>query len=426
MFYNDSGKPADAPHRCAAKNRKHIMDKPNVTATPESKIEPKKRSAFKRGVIRIAILSVLGGTGYVAYQQGAMDQYLPHMLQAKGQPEAISAVANADLAVAKNAENANATPHNASAQTMTDLQVAMQQQAIANAASAANKSNPPVGDGGVSNNNLSVAAPNSGLPNIVINGASANALLTAYDAQWQWSSVTDDFIRRADASLALQNAQNLKSQLQASKDPAFAPALSALAQTETQLQAWSSVPSAAFLKSLAQSLEAIDKLDVKNKDVALISVANMSWWERIIASLKNVVEIKKIDNAKEAQMLNPATAALVKQSIIARLLSAQWAAQTGQWSSAQQHAKAATEMATQWSDVNALASIKPLVDAAAFPAQPDFSAVSTALQQARNQLTSSARAQQSVPVVEHPAPKPDSKPAEKPLDKIAADAKGGA
>ena len=110
-----------------------------------------------------------------------------------------------------------------------------------------------------------------------------------------------------------------------------------------------------------------------------------------------------MDGAKEAQMLNPATAALIKQSISARLLSAQWAAQNGQWVNAQANAAAAHALATQWADPAILSPVQGLIDNRSFPASPDFAAVSTALQQARAQLMSAARAQQSIPAA---APSP--------------------
>ena len=372
------------------------MDKQENTSTTT----PKKSSSFKRSVLWLLVLGVIGGSGYVAYDQGALDRYLPHMLQAKPAVEPVVADAPAvvDSKAAPAAPAAAVTGANSN-----DLQAVLMQQMQQQNPSKETMTNSPavMSNGGVS----SPAAPPIVL---AINGGSANALLTAYDAQWQWSTVQQSFTQHADSTLALQDLNNLKTQLQSANDPVFAPALSALAQTETQLKAWAAVPSATYLTALQQVISAVDQMDMKVKDdSSVMANANLSWWERIVASMKNVIEVKKLDGAKEAQMLSPATAALVKQSISARLLSAQWAAQNGQWVSAQTNAAAAHALATQWADPAILSPIQALVDTKSFPAAPDFIAVSTALQQARAQLVSAARTQQSLPPV---APSPAAAP----------------
>ncbi|TDR31145.1 hypothetical protein [Hydromonas duriensis] len=366
----------------------------------------KKEGSFKRKLIWLCVVGIVSGSGYLAYQQGALDGYLPTMLKAHKESAAqIKSAAESQAPAASvaspssDAQNADAPATSAAqpAATATDLQAALVQQLQQQ--SRGNE---------VVNSNMA-AAPIV----LAINGAPANALLTAYDAQWQWAGIQQDFTQRADTTLTLQNVQNLKAQLQAVHEPAFGPALSALAQAESQLKLWSSVPTATYLSDLQRALVAVEQLDVKtNAQNAEVNPAALSWWERIIASMKNVVEIKKIDSAKEAQMLNPATAALVKQSILARLMSAQWAAQTGQWPLAQANAVAAQTMAVQWSDPTALSAPQALIDNKVFPAAPDFSAVTTALQQARAQLTSIMRAQQTAPAV--PAtPAPSSTPVQK-------------
>lgn len=376
-----------------------------------SSTQPKKGSSFKRSVLWLLVLGVIGGSGYVAYDQGALDRYLPQMLQAK------PAVEPAAPAVSTGAAADNKTPPAVATDPATgaspnDLQSAlMQQMQQQNAAKDPTKDNTAAASTGAANALTGNAAASTMAPVLLsINGASANALLTAYDAQWQWSNIQQTYTQHADSALALQDLKNLKAQLQASNEPAFAPALSALAQTETQLQAWATVPSSTYLTALQQSITAVDQMNVKAKeDSNAAASANPSWWERIVASLKNVVEVKQLDGAKEAQMLSPAIAAVVKQSISARLLSAQWAAQTGQWGSAQSNAAAAKVMATQWADPAALTPLQGLIDHASFPATPDFSAVATALQQARAQLLSTARAQQNAPAA--PAPATPSAPA---------------
>lgn len=375
------------------------MDKQENTSTAV----PKKSSSFKRSILWLLVLGVVGGSGYVAYDQGALDRYLPHLLQAKPAAEAVVS----DAPKATNAADSKAVevPEVAApaGSAQTDLQaVLMQQMQQQNqskdaANSAVITPNSPA-------NGAAATLPASAPIVLAINGGSANALLTAYDAQWQWSNVQQSFTQHADSILALQDLKNLKTQLQTANDPAFAPALSALAQVETQLQSWTAVPSATYLSALQQAIAAVDLIDVKAKDDSSVVVnANLSWWERIIASMKNVIEVKKMDGAKEAQMLNPATAALIKQSISARLLSAQWAAQNGQWVNAQANAAAAHALATQWADPAILSPVQGLIDNRSFPASPDFAAVSTALQQARAQLMSAARAQQSIPAA---APSP--------------------
>ena len=393
------------------------MDKQENTSTAA----PKKSSSFKRSVLWLLVLGVIGGSGYVAYDQGALDRYLPHLLQAKPVVEA----AVVEKPVAADSKSMQApTEMAATGTTQSDLQAAlMQQMQQQNPSKEAMTNSSAI----VPNAPINAGVASTGLAPIVlaINGGSANALLTAYDAQWQWSNVQQSFMQHADSTLALQDLKNLKTQLQTANDPAFAPALSALAQTETQLQAWTAVPSATYLTVLQQAITTVDQMDVKVKNDGNTTVnANLSWWERIVASMKNVVEVKKIDGAQEAQMLNPATAALVKQSISARLLSAQWAAQNGQWVSAQANATAAHALATQWADPAALSPIQALIDNKSFPASPDFAAVSTALQQARAQLVSAARTQQSIPPV---APLPTPTVPSTPASPVAPAAqKGGA
>jgi len=395
------------------------MDKQENTSTAA----PKKSSSFKRSVLWLLVLGVIGGSGYVAYDQGALDRYLPHLLQAK--PAVEAAVAEKPAATDSKTMQAPAETAAAAGTTQSDLQAAlMQQMQQQNPSKEAATNSPAIAP----NASINAGVASSGLAPIVlaINGGSANALLTAYDAQWQWSNVQQSFMQHADSTLALQDLKNLKTQLQTANDPAFAPALSALAQTETQLQAWAAVPSATYLTALQQAITTVDQMDVKVKNDGNTTVnANLSWWERIVASMKNVVEVKKIDGAQEAQMLNPATAALVKQSISARLLSAQWAAQNGQWVSAQANAAAAHALATQWADPAALSPIQALIDNKSFPASPDFAAVSTALQQARAQLVSAARTQQSIPPVA-PSPITPTVPSAPASPAAPAAQKGGA
>ncbi|MGL4767417.1 MAG: hypothetical protein ACRCV6_04990 [Formosimonas sp.] len=340
----------------------------------------KKRSSFKRGLIYLIVLGALGGGGYVAYQQGALDGYLPAMLQAKVEP--------APVAVA---EPAKPPVSDAPVLNAGDMQAALNQMQGTQAGTPAASPN-------IANNAPAVAAP---APSIVlsINGAAANALLSAYDAQWQWQMIEQHFKQQADAASTLQQVQSLKAQLQASNAAAFAPTLAAITQLETQLQAWLPLPTATYSAALTQSLLDVDSMAVKMPegiDVAS-SAGELTWWQKTLASLKGVIEIKRVDEQKNRAALDASTQVLVKQALVARLNLAQWAAQNGQWTQAQSHAKAAQAMAEQWADANALLKLKPLLDASSFPAAPDFATVSAALAQARVQLSNEARAAQTLP-----------------------------
>lgn len=355
--------------------------------TPATKPPVKKRSAFKRAVVYTLVLGGLGGAGYLAYNAGAMDAYLPSLLKSPvaTQPEAVPAPSGStaqDNMIVSDAPTAAATPNLNQTKNTAPAPV-VEPTPTAPAATVVAPTATPL-------------APIT----IAINGAPANAIFAAYDAQWQMQSIEQSFKAQGDVAATLQQTQALKAQIQANNSVSFAPSITALAQVEAQLQAWMPVQTAAYLSALQQTIVDVDGMTIQaapTEDLMQASAGEQSWWQRVLASLKNIIQIKRIDEQKNTAALSASTAALVKQSISARLNSAQWAAQTGQWQQAQAHARAAQALAAEWADATALTKLKPLLDVASFPAQPDFATVNAALVQARAQLANEAHAAQALP-----------------------------
>ena len=369
----------------ASSGSNHERHKPmehSTENTPSVAVEQtKKRSGFKRSLMYLLVLGVLGGSGYIAYEQGALDQYLPVAMKAKQET-----VVSAPTAVADNPTTA--TPNTAAPVTT----VAPAESGVAaNATNTTSTPTPTV-------NNLTPIT-------LSINSAQGNALLTAVDAQWQWQAAQQDFKQRWDGAALLQQIQSLKVQLQSSRDANFAPALAALAQAETQVQAWQSTQSVSYLTALQQASVAADSIQLRTKvsepAAAVDSAPATGFWASLMASLKDVIVVEKVDASSE-KVLDESTAALIKQSVHARLLLAQLAAQSGQWPQAQTHAKAANDLLTQWGDDSSqsvLSGLKPLIEQTTWATVPDLNVVTLALQQTR-----AAMSAQAIGAAQNPTP----------------------
>jgi hypothetical protein len=254
-----------------------------------------------------------------------------------------------------------------------------------------------VADNAVSTISTPVPAASNVTPiTLSINSAQGNALLTAVDAQWQWQAAQQDFKQNWDSVALLQQIQSLKTQLQASRDANFAPALAALTQTETQVQTWQGMQSSSYITALQQATVAADGIQLRTKasqpSTTVENAPETGFWASLMASLKDVIVVEKVDESSE-KVLDESTAAVVKQSINARLLLAQLAAQSGQWPQAQAHAKAANDLLSQWGDSNSqlvLSGLKPLIEQASWVAVPDLSVVTVALQQTRAAMSAQA------------------------------------
>ncbi len=371
--------------------------------TPSVAVEQtKKRSGFKRSLMYLLVIGVLGGSGYIAYEQGALDQYLPVAMKAKQET-----VVSAPTAVADNPTTA--TP-NAAAPATTVTPNPVINDATTPSSVAPVTTVAPAESGVAANATNTTSTPTPTVNNLTpitlsINSAQGNALLMAVDAQWQWQAAQQNFKQRWDGAALLQQIQSLKVQLQASRDANFAPALAALTQAETQVQAWQSTQSVSYLTALQQAIVAADSIQLRTKvskpAAAVDSAPATGFWASLMASLKDVIVVEKVDASSE-KVLDESTAALIKQSVHARLLLAQLAAQSGQWPQAQTHAKAANDLLTQWGDGSSqsvLSGLKPLIEQTTWATVPDLNVVTLALQQTR-----AAMSAQAIGAAQNPTP----------------------
>jgi hypothetical protein len=212
------------------------------------------------------------------------------------------------------------------------------------------------------------------------------------DAQTQWQAMQFDFNQRWDTANALQTIQTLKNQLQALNNSATLPTLSALSQIEAQIQAWHALNPQMHLAALQQAIVDADKLHIRTIQEPTQEVAPTGMWARFIATLKTIFAIKRVNTAQDAA-LDAANAAIVKQGIMANLMSAQWAARSGQWQSAQAQLRTANASIQTYGQGYTLDSLKPWMEMSNFPTPPDFNTVQQALMQARAQLAAQTQSE---------------------------------
>ena len=333
----------------------------NTSATDSTTAKKSSGLGFKLALTLLVLLAGTGAAGYLAYERGMANPYLPEILQKKT-PETVTLTPVSPTEPA--APTASATPNTAIAPNAT-----------------------------------APAAPAAAKP--LISNAVTSALLTTMDAQNQWQALQYDFHQNWDTANALQQIQMLKNQLQAANNSALLPSISALTQVEGQIQAWNSLNPKANLAALQQSMSDIGQLHIRTtqeQQKAEEQAAPSGWWNRFIATLKQVFEVKRV-NTNEVQALDNAAAAIVKQGINANLTTALWSARSGQWSVAQEQIRMASSTIAQYGQGYNLDALKPLIDnTGAWPSSPDFAVVQQALTQARAQLTAQMQSESGVSV----------------------------
>ena len=397
----------------------------NTSATDSTTAKKSSGLGFKLALTLLVLLAGTGAAGYLAYERGMANPYLPEVLQKKT-PETVTLTPVSPTE--PTAPTAPATPgtsnESASATAPSGAVTGNEQPANATGSSAAATTTPPA-DGSATPpatnpnaaDNAATAAPNAA-PNTatapaapapaapaaakpLISNAVTSALLTTMDAQNQWQALQYDFHQNWDTANALQQIQMLKNQLQAANNSALLPSISALTQVEGQIQAWNSLNPKANLAALQQSMSDIGQLHIRTtqeQQKAEEQAAPSGWWNRFIATLKQVFEVKRV-NTNEVQALDNATAAIVKQGINANLTTALWSARSGQWSVAQEQIRMASSTIAQYGQGYNLDALKPLIDnTGAWPSSPDFAVVQQALTQARAQLTAQMQSESGVSV----------------------------
>lgn len=393
----------------------------NPLNSPVTDVTPAKKSGglgFKFALALLVILAGTGAAGYLAYERGMANPYLPELLQKKTvEPVAITPAtssANNESTASTNttapstapASNANGSMPSADVATAapTAANANSADTATATAPTASTATNPPTTSAPAA---VTSAAPATPLAKPIISNAVTTALLSTMDAQNQWQALQYDFHQNWDTASALQQIQMLKNQLQAVNNSALLPSISALTQVEGQMQAWNSLNPKANLAALQQSMSDMGQLHIRTtEDIqkAEEQAAPNGWWNRFVATLKHIFEIKRV-NTNEVQALNTATAAIVKQGINANLTTALWSARSGQWSVAQEQIRMANNTIAQYGQGYTLDALKPLLDnAGAWPSTPDFNVVQQALTQARAQLTAQMQSESTSTPSSAPAP----------------------
>lgn len=395
----------------------------NTSATDSTTAKKSGGFGFKLALTLLVLLAGTGAAGYLAYERGMANPYLPEILQKKT-PETVTLTPVSPTE--PTAPTASATPStgNESASATAPSGAVTGNEQPANAAGSSAATTPPPADGNATPpaanpntaDHAATATPNTATaPNAntvanatapaaakpLISNAVTSALLTTMDAQNQWQALQYDFHQNWDTANALQQIQMLKNQLQAANNSALLPSISALTQVEGQIQAWNSLNPKANLAALQQSMSDIGQLHIRTtqeQQKAEEQAAPSGWWNRFIATLKQVFEVKRV-NTNEVQALDNATAAIVKQGINANLTTALWSARSGQWSVAQEQIRMASSTIAQYGQGYNLDALKPLIDnTGAWPSSPDFTVVQQALTQARAQLTAQMQSESSVSV----------------------------
>ncbi len=375
----------------------------NTSATDSTTAKKSSGLGSKLALTLLVLLAGTGAAGYLAYERGMANPYLPEILHKKT-PETIT------LTPVTPTTPATPSTTNESAPAPAPAAPTNEQPANAAGSSATVATTPPAATPNADGTAATVpAAPNASAPATtapapavakpLISNAVTSALLTTMDAQNQWQALQYDFHQNWDTAAALQQIQMLKNQLQAANNSALLPSISALTQVEGQIQAWNSLNPKANLAALQQSMSDIGQLHIRTtqeQQKAEEQAAPSGWWNRFIATLKQVFEVKRV-NTNEIQALDNATAAIVKQGINANLTTALWSARSGQWSVAQEQIRMASSTIAQYGQGYNLDALKPLIDnTGAWPASPDFAVVQQALTQARAQLAAQMQSESGV------------------------------
>ena len=387
----------------------------NTSATDSTTAKKSSGLGSKLALTLLVLLAGTGAAGYLAYERGMANPYLPEILHKKT-PETVTLTPVTPTTPATPSTTNESAPAPAPA-APTNEQPASAAGSSATAATttppADGTTTPPAAtpnaDGTAATAPAASAAPNASAPAAtapaptiakpLISNAVTSALLTTMDAQNQWQALQYDFHQNWDTAAALQQIQMLKNQLQAANNSALLPSISALTQVEGQIQAWNSLNPKANLAALQQSMSDIGQLHIRTtqeQQKAEEQAAPSGWWNRFIATLKQVFEVKRV-NTNEIQALDNATAAIVKQGINANLTTALWSARSGQWSVAQEQIRMASSTIAQYGQGYNLDALKPLIDnTSAWPASPDFAVVQQALTQARAQLAAQMQSESGV------------------------------
>lgn len=376
----------------------------NTSATDSTTTKKSGGLGFKFALTLLVLLAGTGAAGYLAYERGMANPYLPEVLQKK-LPETVTLTrVSPTEPIVPTTPKTTGESASASAPIST---VTGNEQPANTASSPAATTLPPADNNAIPpavNPNAAdhAAAPTSPAPvttKPLISNAVTSALLTTMDAQNQWQTLQYDFHQNWDTANALQQIQMLKNQLQAANNNALLPSISALTQVEGQIQAWNSLNPKANLAALQQSMSDIGQLHIRTtqeQQKAEEQAAPSGWWNRFVATLKQVFAVKRVNINKE-QALDNATAAIVKQGINANLTTALWSARSGQWSVAQEQIRMASSTIAQYGQGYSLDALKPLIDnSGAWPSSPDFTIVQQALTQARAQLTAQMQSESGV------------------------------